>query len=44
MHKNISKMQAQHGLKSYNFVPKTFILPIETVLLNEVANLSIFTH
>lgn len=32
MHRNISKMQARHGLNHFNFIPKTYILPAETSL------------
>jgi hypothetical protein len=30
MHRNISKMQARHGMNHFNFIPKTYILPSET--------------
>ena len=36
MHRNISKMQAIHGFKNFNFVPKTFILPTDHAQLKEV--------
>lgn len=29
MHRNISKMQINHGFINFNFIPKTFILPAE---------------
>jgi tubulin polyglutamylase TTLL5 len=29
MHRNISKMQIEHGLANFNFIPKTYILPAE---------------
>jgi tubulin polyglutamylase TTLL5 len=36
MHRNISRMQLQYGLKNFDFIPKSFILPAETSLLINV--------
>lgn len=33
--KNISKMQSLHGKRFYNFIPETFVLPGESMALNE---------
>jgi tubulin polyglutamylase TTLL5 len=33
--KNISKMQSLHGKRHYNFIPETFVLPNESILLSE---------
>lgn len=35
MHRNISKMQARHGINHFNFIPRTYILPSETSTFTE---------
>jgi hypothetical protein len=37
MQRNISKMQARHGLNHFNFIPKTYILPADTSAFTEEA-------
>ncbi len=37
MHRNISRMQTSHGLKNFNFIPRSFILPNELSLLQNDA-------
>lgn len=37
MQRNISKMQARHGLSHFNFIPQTYILPADTSAFTEEA-------
>jgi Tubulin-tyrosine ligase family. len=33
--KNISKMQSLYGKRHYNFIPETYVLPVDAHLLSE---------
>ena len=35
LYKHIARMQSAYGMRYFNFVPKSFILPQDTAILNE---------